>query len=110
VEPAIHQYFVDRGNIIGSKELEIIKSTQSFLQWIEDIQTKLDEVQLRKLLHLLIAGKNAPMDCKSVRQSRIIAEAIRNNKEEIPETFVEIAGIIQKFATGKIKNNVCYLF
>ncbi|NVM56292.1 MAG: AAA family ATPase [Candidatus Helarchaeota archaeon] len=105
----ICQYFVDRGNILGSEELEIIKSTQSFSQWIEDIQTKLEEMQLRKLLHLLIAGRDAPMNCKSVRQSRIIAETIRNNKEAIPETFVKFAGIIQKFAIRKIKENVYYL-
>lgn len=104
----IYQYFVDRDNIIDLEDLEIIKSTQSFLQWIENIQTKLDEAQLRRLLHLVIAGKNAPMDCKSVRQSRIIAEAIRN-KEGIPGTIVKLAGIIQKFATGKIKDNVYYL-
>lgn len=105
----IYQYFVNRANIISSEDLEIIKSTQSFLHWIKNIQTKLDEVQLRRLLHLLIASRDAPMDCKSVRQSRIIAEVIANKKEGIPETFVKLAGIIQKFATGKIKNNVYYL-
>lgn len=105
----IHQYFVDRSNIIGSEDLEIIKSTRSFPQWIENVQTTLDEIQLRKLLYFLIAGKKAPMDCKSVRQSRIIAEAIRNNKAGIPETFTKLAGIIQKFATGEIKDNVYYL-
>ncbi len=105
----IHQYFVDKGEIIGPKDLEIIKSTPSFLQWIGNIQTKLDEVQLRRLLHLLISGKKAPMDCKSVRQSRIIAEAIRDSKGGIPETFVKLAGTIQKFVTGNIKDNVCYL-
>lgn len=104
----IYQYFVNKGNIISSEELETITSTQSFLQWIEDIKTKLDEVKLRRLLHLLIAGKNAPVDCKSVRQSRIIAEAIVSKKEGIPKTFVRLGGIIQKFATGKIKNNVYY--
>ena len=105
----IYQYFVDRGNILGLEDLEIIKSTLSFSQWIKNIQTKLDEVRLRKLLHLIIAGRNAPMDCKSVRQSRMIAETIRNNKEAIPQAFVKIAGIIQKFATRKIKENVYYL-
>lgn len=105
----IQKYFIDKTDIIGPEDLEIIKSTQSFLQWIESIQTKLDEVRLRRLLHLLIASRDAPMDCKSVRQSRIIAEVIANKKEGIPEIFVELAGIIQKFATGKIKNNVYYL-
>jgi len=105
----IYQYFINRGNIIGSKDLEIIKSTESFQKWVENIKTKFDEVKLRKLLHLLIAGKNAPMDCKSVRQSRIVAEAIGNNKEGVPETFIKLAGIIQKFATGEIKDNVYYL-
>jgi predicted ATP-dependent endonuclease of OLD family len=105
----IYQHFVNKGDIISLEKLETIKSTQSFLQWIEDIQTKLDEVQLRRLLHLLIAGKNAPVDCKSVRQSRIIAEAIVSKKEGIPKTFIKITEIIQKFATDRIESNVYYL-
>lgn len=105
----IHQYFANKGELISSDDLEIVKSTESFQQWVENLQTKFDEEQLRKLLHLLIAGKNAPMDCKSARQSRIIAEATANKKERIPETFVKLAGIIQKFAIGKTKKNVYFL-
>jgi len=105
----IHQYFVNKGELISSADLKMVKSTKSFQQWIENIQTRLYEAQLRKLLHPLIAGKNAPMDCKSVRQSRIIAEAIANKTEGIPKTFIELAGIIEKFTTGKIEDNVYYL-
>jgi len=104
----IYQHFMDRSDIIASKYLDTIKTSQTFPQWFENVQTKLNEVQLRRLLHLLIAEKNAPMDCKSARQSRIIAEAVVN-KNGIPTTFVKIAEIIQKYTTRKIKNNVYYL-
>ena len=101
--------YLKESSILTTQNLETIKSTDSFQQWTENIQKNSAEQQLRKLLHFLIAGKNTPMDCKSVRQSRMIAEAVASKFEEIPETIKKVAGVIQKFTTGKIKENVYYL-
>jgi predicted ATP-dependent endonuclease of OLD family len=105
----IYPYFVNKSDLISAENLEKIKSAESFKQWADILVMQLDQNSLRKILYFLIAHERAPLYCKSVRQNRIIAQALVTNTDEVPKSFVQIAAIIEKIVAGKIIENVCYL-